>query len=398
VSAGSADRHAAHPARVVVVGGGVIGLSCAWRLARRGHAVTVLDPAPGTGASHAAAGMLAPASEAVFGQDALLGAGLASALAWPDFAAELSHDAGRAVDLAPQATMLVALDPDDSAHLARHARHLERHGCRVERLTSRAARRLEPALAPRVTGAVRLEETAVDPRATVAALAEAFVAHGGTVLPVLAEPVVRDGRAVAARPVGDGFGHDTELAADVVVVAAGWSAPRALAGLGITVPVRPLKGQVLRLRTAPGALTHTVRATVHGREVYVVPRPGGEVVVGATSEDVGEDTSVTGGAVHDLLHDAVEVVPELAEARFEEATARLRPATPDNLPLVGATGVEGLLVAAGHGRDGVLLAPLTADAVTAHVEGRPRPRPADAFDPARLRPSPRPTHDPQEIP
>ncbi|WP_076259028.1 glycine oxidase ThiO [Intrasporangium flavum] len=389
-------------ASVVVLGGGVIGLSCAWRLARRGHVVTVLDPTPGRGASHAAAGMIAPASEAVFGQGALLGAGLASARAWPGFAAELARDSGRRVELAPRATLLVALDADDEAHLARHARHLERRGCRVERLTSRAARRLEPSLTPRVTGAVRLEETAVDPRAVLAALAEAFAAQGGTVLPVAAEPVVRLGRAVAARPVGEGFGTDvegereTDLAADVVVVAAGWSSPRALAGVGRPVPVRPLKGQVLRLRATPGVLTHTVRATVHGREVYVVPRPCGEVVVGATSEDVGEDTSVSAGAVHDLLHDAVEIVPELAEAGFREACARLRPATPDNLPFVGPTGVEGLVVATGHGRDGVLLAPLTADAVTAHVEGRPPPRPAESFHPARLGPSPDRGHEPEE--
>jgi glycine oxidase len=381
--------------RVAVLGGGVIGLSCAWRLARRGHVVTVLDPALGTGASHAAAGMVAPASEAVFGQDALLSAGLVSARAWPEFADQLARDAGRPLDLAPRGTLLVAFDADDASHLARHAHLLERRGCRAERLTARAARRLEPALSPRVAGALRLEEAAVDPRAVVAALADAFVAHGGTVLPVAAEPVLHEGRAVAARPVGTGFGPggaaaDVDIDADVVVVAAGWSAPAALRSLGHPVPVRPLKGQVLRLGTTGDVLGHTVRATVHGREVYVVPRPDGEVVVGATSEDVGEDTTVTAGAVHDLLHDAVDVVPELAEADFREATARLRPATPDNLPLVGPTCVEGLLVAAGHGRDGVLLAPLTAETVTAHVDGRPPPRPALAFDPVRLCPSPDP--------
>lgn len=361
--------------QVAVIGAGIIGLACAWRLTRAGHAVTVLDPAAGSGATHAAAGMIAPASEAVFGQDALLATSLASARLWPGFAAELARDVGRPVELAPRGTLLVALDADDEAALARHARHLERRRCHVERLTSRAARRLEPALSPRLTGAVRLEETAVDPRAAAAALEEAFVARGGTLLPVPAEPVVRDGLVTGVRPVGDGWATvDAVVEADVVVVAAGWSSPLVLAALGHPVPIRPLKGQVIRLAAAADTLSHTVRATVRGREVYIVPRPGGEVVVGATSEDVGEDVSVTAGAVHDLLHDAIEVVPELAEATFREATARLRPATTDNLPLVGPTCVEGLLLASGHGRDGVLLAPLTAEAVTAHVDGRPLPR------------------------
>jgi glycine oxidase len=379
---------AAHRRQVAVIGAGIIGLACAWRLTRAGHAVTVLDPAAGSGATHAAAGMIAPASEAVFGQDALLATSLASARLWPGFAAELARDVGRPVELAPRGTLLVALDADDEAALARHARHLERRRCHVERLTSRAARRLEPALSPRLTGAVRLEETAVDPRAAAVALEEAFVARGGTLLPVAAEPVVRDGLVTGVRPVGDGWSTvDAVVDADVVVVAAGWSSPLVLAALGHPVPIRPLKGQVIRLAAAADTLAHTVRATVRGREVYIVPRPGGEVVVGATSEDVGEDVSVTAGAVHDLLHDAIEVVPELAEATFREATARLRPATTDNLPLVGPTCVEGLLLASGHGRDGVLLAPLTAEAVTAHVDGRPPPRCVEPFAAQRLCPS-----------
>lgn len=167
-------------------------------------------------------------------------------------------------------------------------------------------------------------------------------------------------------------------------MAAGWQSPRVLTALGHAVPIRPLKGQVLRLMASPGALAHTVRGTVRGRDVYVVPRPGGEVVVGATTEDVGEDLRVTAGAMHDLLHDAIELVPELAEATFRESTARLRPATADNLPLVGATCVDGLVLASGHGRDGILLAPLTAELVSAHVDGRPASSPATFLAAQRL--------------
>lgn len=373
------------PQRVAVLGAGIIGLACAWRLARAGHRVTVLDPAARSGATYAAAGMIAPASEADFGQDALLAAGLASARLWPTFAADLSHDAGRPIELAPRGTLLVALDADDDTALARHVRHLDRHGCAAERLTSRAARRLEPGLTPRLTGAVLLDETAVDPRSVASALEVALVKHGGTVLSVHGEPVVHEGTATGVRSLGEQWPPGSGVIdADVVVVAAGWRSPQMLTALGHAVPIRPLKGQILRLGSSPGALEHTVRGTVRGREVYVVPRPDGEVVVGATSEDVGEDLRVTAGAVHDLLHDAIELVPELGEATFRESTARLRPATADNLPLVGSTGVAGLVLASGHGRDGILLAPLTAEIVSAHVDGRPAPSCAETLAAQRL--------------
>lgn len=386
--------------KVVVIGGGIIGLSCAWRLAGAGHAVTVLDPAAGSGATHAAAGMIAPASEATFGQDSLLDVSLASAALWPSFAADLARDAGSPVPLSPGGTLLVALDADDDAALERHAAHLNGRGCSGERLTSREARRLEPALSPRVTGALRLDETAVDPRTVTSALQTALARRGGTILAARGEPVLRGGVAVGVRPVDEtGSAVGTDIASDVVVVAAGWRSPQLLSSLGSSsatsvataLPVRPLKGQILRLAAPPGTLGHTVRATVRGREVYLVPRPEGEVVVGATSEDVGEDLRVTAGAVHDLLHDAIEVVPELCEATLRESTARLRPATPDNLPIVGPTGdIDGLVLAAGHGRDGVLLAPITGDVVLAHVEGRIPAAAAEVLSPQRLLPQPLP--------
>lgn len=373
------------PQRVAVLGAGIIGLACGWRLARAGHRVTVLDPSARTGATHAAAGMIAPASEAVFGQDALLAAGLASARLWPTFAADLTHDTGRSIELTPRATLLVALDADDDTALSRHVRHLDRLGCTTERLTSRAARRLEAGLTPRLAGAVLLHETAVDPRNVASALEVALVEHGGTVLAVQGEPAVHEGSVTGVRSLGERWvTSNAGIDADVVVVAAGWRSPQMLTALGHPVPIRPLKGQILRLMSSPGALEHTVRGTVRGREVYVVPRPDGEVVVGATSEDVGEDLRVTAGAVHDLLHDAIELLPELAEATLLESTARLRPATSDNLPLVGPTCVDGLVLASGHGRDGILLAPLTAELVSAHVDGRPMPSCAEPLAAQRL--------------
>lgn len=178
---------------------------------------------------------------------------------------------------------------------------------------------------------------------------------------------------------------DGVVAADAVVVASGWAArDLAVPGIDLARAVRPLKGQILRLRGEPGLLSRTVRATVHGEQVYLVPRPDGELVVGATSEDVGPDTRVTAGAVHDLLRAAVCVVPEVSQLELSETTARLRPASMDNLPLVGPTGTRGLVLAVGHGRDGVLLTPLTTEVVVGCVLGTPLPDEATSLHPERF--------------
>ena len=381
--------------RVAVIGGGIIGLASAWQLLGAGCQVTVLDPGVAGGATHAAAGMITPSSEATFGQEALLAASTASAGRWPAFAADLAADSGLPIDLRREGTLFLAADHDDEQVLARQARLLERHHRAVERLPSRAARRLEPALSPRLAGCLLIEdESAVDPRRVARALRVAITSRGGEFRPVLARPRLRDRRIVGAEPAVEPTSRSVEPVgspraqashADVTVLAAGWATTGLAAQMGLRVPIRPLKGQVLRLRpAAPDVLHRIVRASVHGRFVYLVPRSDGEVVVGATSEDVGADPSVTAGAVHDLLHDAIEIVPELSEAALVESTAGLRPATPDNLPVVGPSGVDGLVVAAGHGRDGILLAPLTADAVVAHVLGLPPPEHADHFDPRRF--------------
>ncbi|QJW37511.1 glycine oxidase ThiO [Cellulosimicrobium protaetiae] len=387
---------------VVVVGGGIVGLAVAWRAARAGLTVTVLDPAPGDGATHAAAGMLAPVTEADFGEDAALRLHLAAAATWPGFAADLHAATGADVGLRTAGTLTLAYDADDLALLRRVLALHAAHGLASHELTVADARRREPYLGPRVAGAAWAPaDHAVDPRAAHAALLGALDAvpgakpgtlagaDGGSV--VHAAVVRASATRLALDPAGRVVGvHDDAgrlHRAGAVVVAAGWESGALLADVpGAVVPTRPVKGQTLRLDAGPDlALEHVVRGVVQGRPVYVVPRdpvPEGqghgcaghrEVVVGATSEENPDDRRATAGGVFALLRDARALLPGIDEAALVDVTPRARPATPDNLPLVGPTDVPGLHLATGHGRNGILLAPLTAAAVVAGLTGAALP-------------------------
>ena len=370
---------------MVVVGGGAIGLACAWRLAQRGLAVTLADPEPGRGASHVAAGMLAPVTEVHYGEEPLLRLNLESARRWPAFAAELEEAAGTTVGYRACGTLAVAADADDHAWLGELHRFQAELGLDSEPLTSRECRSLEPALAPTVRGGLRVGgDHQVDPRLLVAALLAACSRAGVTMCPAAATSVaVGPGDRVRGVTLEDG----AEVAAATVLLAAG-TGSGALGGLpaGCLPPLRPVKGQILRLRhrSGPHLLGCTVRGVVAGSHVYLVPRAGGEVVVGATVEEQGFDTTVTAGAVHDLLRDAYALVPGVTELELAEAGAGLRPCTPDNAPVIGATALAGLVLAVGHYRNGILLAPVTADAVADTVTGVPAPGVVEAFGPSRF--------------
>ncbi|MGR6921613.1 glycine oxidase ThiO [[Actinomadura] parvosata] len=370
----------------VIVGGGVVGLSVAWRMAREGRPVTVVDPAPGKGASYAAAGMLAPVSEVTYTEGPLLRLGVASLRRWPAFAAELAADAGfndeddgtglvtgpmRALDLRADGTLDVAFGADDLAALGELAAYMEKLGLPVERLTGRECRRLEPMLAPSVRGGLLAPGDAwVDPRRVTAALLAALERLGVPVVRARATGLLYEGGRVAGvrlAPPPSEHAHEHErrhehgpaeppgeVRGERVVVAAGaWSSELA------EVPVRPIKGQIMRLRSPRPLLTRCVRGLVHGSSVYLVPRGDGELVVGATQEEMGFDTKVTAGGLYELLRDARELVPGVTELEVADVVAGLRPGTPDNLPLIGPSGTPGLAYATGHHRGGVLLAPLT---------------------------------------
>ncbi len=365
---------------VVVAGGGLIGLSVALRSAQRGLSVTVVDDAPGTGASRAAAGMLAPVTEAAYGEEPLLRLCLASLERYPAFLVDVARAGGVQVPLRTAGTLVVGFDDDDMRALdVLHAFQREL-GLDVERLTGRESRRREPSLTPRVRGGLHVAgDHSVDPRALHTGLLAAAEATGVRLVRSRVAGVrVSDGRATGVLLADGG-----ELTADIVVLALG-AESAALPGVP-PMPVRPVKGQILRLRGAAGLLDGTVRALVRGRQVYLVPYGGEGLVVGATVEEVGFDPTVTAGGVHDLLHDAIEVVPGVTELELVETLARWRPGSADNAPVLGPSDLPGLVLASGHHRNGVLLTPLTGEAVAEHLAAGTLPDLAAPFTVARFR-------------
>lgn len=363
---------------VAVAGGGPIGLACAWRAAARGLRTVVLDAGRGEAAWRVAAGMLAPVTEAEPGEAALLELGLRSARAFAPFCAELAEAAGRDPGHRPTGTLVVARDRDEAEALDRLLAFRRELGLEVERLRPSQARRAEPALAPTVRLALDVPgDHSVDPRRLVAALAAAVERAGG-VLRRTAQVtrVLTDGDRATGLELDSG----EAVRADQVLLATGARQPGGLPEAA-RVPVRPVKGQVLRLRDPRGA--GLVERTIRGAEGYLVPRPHGRYVLGATMEE-RDDTTPTAGGVYGLLRDMSELVPGVLELDVDELRAGLRPATPDNLPAIGPGALDGLHWATGHFRNGILLTPITADLVAGALAGDPAPDWAAPADPRRF--------------
>jgi glycine oxidase len=418
----SPESGAAREWDVVVVGGGIVGLATAWRARRAGLSVTLLERSrTGEGTSHVAAGMLAPVAEVEFGEAGrrVLDLGLRSAAIWPEFAAELEQRTGMDVGLRRTGTLVVARDDDEARELERQLDFRAGLDLRARRLLPSAARELEPALAPTIRLALHApDDHSVDPRLVLAALRRACELDGVEVREHIHVVAVQhdgeyvtgvdvdgsdigDGRHSGERVTGndlDGSGiEDGErIDAHQVVLAAGaWTAELGLPADAL-IPVRPVKGQILRLRdpAGPGLLSGVVR--FHGG--YLVPRGDGCYVLGATMEERGHDLCPTAGGVYELLRHAHELVPGIEELQIEELNVGLRPSTPDNAPAIGPGALEGLWWATGHHRNGILLAPLTAELIARGLVGDLRDRElagcrADRFPPAQaaaLRGHPRP--------
>jgi glycine oxidase len=385
----AARRESGEPALpdVAVVGGGIIGLVTAWRAAQRGLSTTVVDPEPGGGAARVAAGMLAAVTELHYGEESLLALNLASSARYPDFAAELEEASGQEIGYRSCGTLAVALDADDRAHLRELHALQRRCGLESQWLTGRECRRLEPMLSPSVRGGLRVDgDHQTDPRRLATALLLACERAGVAFRRAAAVRL----KVTAGRAAGVTLDDGTAVEAGQTVLATGsWASRMEGVPRELLPPVRPVKGQVLRLRM-PGSsaygpfLSRTVRAIVRGGHIYLVPRADGELVIGATSEELGWDTTVTAGGVYELLRDAHELTPGLTELPLTETSAGLRPATPDNAPLLGPTALPDLHVAAGHYRNGVLLTPVTGDAMGELLATGELPEQARPFTPARF--------------
>jgi glycine oxidase len=374
---------------VLVVGGGIIGLAVAWRARQRGLSVTLLERAEcGQATSRIAAGMLAPVMEVEFGDAGrrVLELGLRSAELWPSFAEELAAATGVELALLSTGALFLARDDDEARELERKLAFRESLGLRVQRLRASEARELEPALAPTMRLALSApDDHSVDPRVALRALRRACELEGVAVRERAVARIELDG--AGKRVNGASLQDGERFSAGAVVLAAGpWSGELAGLPADACLPVRPVKGQILRLRdpSGPGLLRRAVRF----EDGYVLPRDDGRYVLGGTVEERGFDLAPTAGAAYEMLREAREILPGVSELEIEELSVGLRPCTPDNAPAIGPGTLEGLTWATGHYRNGILLAPLTAELVAGVLEGTGAPRDAEqllaACDPLRF--------------
>ncbi|MYF97594.1 glycine oxidase ThiO [Candidatus Poribacteria bacterium] len=348
--------------KIIIIGGGVIGLGIGWQLAKAGASVSLFErDQVGRGASWAAAGMLAPLAEAHTEETELLELGVKSLSLYPQWVDELETDAQMSIDYRVEGTLIVGLEPDDTHQLSHLYAAQQQMNLNVNWLTGREAREIEPTLSPRVTAAIHCaSDHQVDNRLMVNALQRAYIACSG----MLHENSSVEGVVIKEGTVTGVLVEDGTQKCDVVVLAAGcWSAQ--IKGIPETLcpPIRPVKGQMLALQMEGGVKVETVIRTVRARyptSVYLVPRNDGRLIVGATSEEMGFDTRLTVGGIFELLRGAWETVPGVYELPILDTWAGLRPGSRDNAPILGKTPVENLIYATGHYRNGILLTPITA--------------------------------------
>lgn len=376
------EAAAALPARAdaAIVGGGLIGLSIAWRLARAGLSVAVIERERlGAGASLAATGMLAPAAEHEPGSDLLLPFALESLRRWPAFRDALQAASGIAVDYREDGTLVLAIGRDEVERLRFRYELQRRSGVAAEWLPGQEVRRLEPGLRPSVTAGISCPlDHQVDPPLVMAALATACRSAGV----ILVEGCAVEALDWAGGKVGGLRTASGEIAADTVILAAGaWSGERGLLPERLALPVRPLKGQSLALRTTRA--TGTLSRMVWTEQVHMAPKSDGQLIVGATVEDCGFRPGVTGGGLYALLEGARRVLPGIEEMEVEAVWSGFRPTSDDDAPIIEALA-PGLVAATGHHRNGYLLAPATADAVAELVTRGALPDVAAPFTRARF--------------
>jgi glycine oxidase len=349
---------------VAIIGAGVIGLGIGWRLALAGCRVEVFERGEaGRGASWAAAGMLAAGAEAEPGEERLLALNRLSQSLWPSFAAELQAATGVDLGYRSEGTLIAALTRDDAERLRSDYEFQTGLGIPLQWLTGAEARRREPHLRAGTVAAVcSPTDHQVDNRQLAIALKNAFERAGGQLHEnaAVTDIIIEGGRAAGVNlAVG-------QHRSDIVVVAAGaWS--RSIAGMpaDAQLPVRPIKGQMLALRMDPAA--PLLRHVLWAPRIYLVPRASGRLIVGATVEENGFDATLTAGGVLAMLEAAWRAVPAIEELAVEEMWVGFRPGSPDDGPILGPGPIDGLVIASGHYRNGILLTPLTAMAISDYV-------------------------------
>lgn len=348
---------------VTIVGGGIIGLSIGWRIARRGLTVAVFDrDEAGAGTSRAATGMLAAAAEVEPAEDDLLPLTLESQRLWPQFAREVEAESGQSVDYRSEGTLVVALAREEVERLRFRFDLQQRLGIGTQWLSGLTARQREPGLRPGIAAAIYCpQDHQVDPRRVTRALARAFQSTGGRLFEQSRVDAIdyEGGRATGL------FVGGQRIAAGTVVLATGAWAPELVDRDRLRLPVRPLKGQSIALRMDPRlpALDHVIWT----EQIHMAPKGDGRLIIGATVEEKGFEQSNTAGGLFALLEAARRVLPAMEELQIDEFWAGFRPTSPDDAPILGPSGIEGLVLATGHHRNGILLAPVSARAIEALV-------------------------------
>jgi glycine oxidase len=362
---------------VAIAGGGVIGGAIAMELARAGLRVGLFDrQQPGQEASWASAGILSPAPENP-GMIAMVGIGKASFARYPEFVARVEEVSGKSTGFRPKGTLEALFSHDTKAELSTIIAVHHGLGLKADPLRAEDARELEPALSEEVEAAVlRPEEASIDNRALTAVVLETAARSGAEIFPGNgARAVWREGNRCKGLVL-----QNEKIEAQWTIIAAGCFSA-AIEGVAPYAPVRPAKGQMAALR----ADDLKIERVLWSEKIYLVPRNDGRILAGATVEHVGFDKRVTAGGIERILSAAIELAPGLKNARIEETWAGLRPDTPDHMPILGPTDMDGLLMATGHFRSGILLTPITARLMREWITEQRVSVDWDRFSPMRFR-------------
>lgn len=368
---------------VGIVGGGIAGLSTAFRLIQMGHSITIYDPTPSMGASHAAAGMLAPASEINFSELPLLRLMQHSNEMWSDFASQIEAASGETIGFRSEGTIVVGYDQNDAREIKRLAEFQAQLGIEVIQLTRISTKELEPALTSSIAySALIKSDRQVNNRLLMAALTKTLSALGAHFVLKSVTELRRNSESNFKIELDDA----TEASPDIILLAPG-AYLDSIKGLPNTIAdsIRPVKGVILRVSSQGSTtLNHVVRAKVQGKTVYLVPRNDGEIVIGATQEEVGFDNTAKIRSIAEMILSATLLVPEMGEANLNEHTVRFRPGSIDNAPIVGQYQDSNLYLSLGHFRHGILLSAAISQALAEAIDSGRKQYEIETFGPDRL--------------